>query len=70
MEVVVRPANLGLGYGNFKEASSLKVNRIIEAEIRGLDVKKVLEEDQETKNNKESGTTVTDNITNIGDLLQ
>ncbi|KAL7483445.1 hypothetical protein ACHAW6_009096 [Cyclotella cf. meneghiniana] len=38
VEVVVRPAGLGLGYGSFKEASQLKVNRQIEAEVRGLDL--------------------------------
>jgi len=38
--VKVRPANLGLGYGNFKEATSLKSNRQIEAEVRGLPVEK------------------------------
>jgi len=37
VEVVVRPAGLGLGYGSFKEASQLKVNRQIEAEVRGID---------------------------------
>mmetsp|Transcript_37217 Transcript_37217/g.90403 ORF Transcript_37217/g.90403 Transcript_37217/m.90403 type:complete len:942 (+) Transcript_37217:23-2848(+) len=36
VEVVVRPASLGLGFGNFKEASQLKTNRQIEAEVRGL----------------------------------
>ena len=35
VEVVVRPNNLGLGFGNFKEASNLKANKQIEAEIRG-----------------------------------
>lgn len=35
VEVVVRPANLGLGFGNFKEASRLKTNRQLEAEVRG-----------------------------------
>ena len=44
VEVVVRPANLGLGYGNFKEASRLKSNRQIEAEVRGTTLK---EEEQE-----------------------
>jgi tuftelin-interacting protein 11 len=38
IEVVVRPANLGLGFGNFKEATQLKVNRKIEAEVRGLEL--------------------------------
>jgi tuftelin-interacting protein 11 len=35
VEVVVRPTYLGLGYGNFQEASSLKVNKQIEAELQG-----------------------------------
>ena len=36
VEVVVRPHGLGLGFGNFTEQSQLKVNRQIEAEVRGL----------------------------------
>jgi GC-rich sequence DNA-binding factor-like protein len=36
IEVVVRPANLGLGFGSFKEQSQLTVNRKIEAEVRGI----------------------------------
>ena len=36
IEVVVRPTNMGLGFGNFKEASQLKSNRQIEAEVRGI----------------------------------
>ena len=39
IEVVVRPAGVGLGYGNFKESSTLKVNKIIEAEWRGVEYK-------------------------------
>ena len=35
LQVKVRPANLGLGYGGFKEASTLKVNRQLEAQVRG-----------------------------------
>ena len=44
VEVVVRPNNLGLGFGNFKEATKLKVNQQIEAEIRGEEVPKEKEE--------------------------
>lgn len=40
VEVVVRPQGLGLGFGSFKEASQLKVNRQIEAEVRGLELPK------------------------------
>ncbi|KAL7541288.1 hypothetical protein ACHAXR_010789 [Thalassiosira sp. AJA248-18] len=40
VEVVVRPHGLGLGFGNFKEQSQLKVNRQIEAEVRGLELPK------------------------------
>jgi len=46
VEVVVRPANLGLGFGNFTEATRLKGNRQIEAEVRGIDWKK---QEQENK---------------------
>ena len=35
VEVKVRPANLGLGFGGFREASTLKVNRQLEAQVRG-----------------------------------
>ena len=35
ISVKVRPANLGLGYGNFKEATALKANRHMQAKIRG-----------------------------------
>ena len=37
IDVVVRPANLGLGFGNFREASMLKSNRQLEAEVRGIE---------------------------------
>ena len=40
VEVVVRPSNLGLGFGNFKEATKLKVNQQIEAEVRGVELPK------------------------------
>jgi tuftelin-interacting protein 11 len=40
VEVVVRPANLGLGFGNFKEATQLKSNQQIEAQVRGIDIEK------------------------------
>jgi len=38
VEVVVRPHGLGLGFGNFKEQTQLKVNRQIEAEVRGIEL--------------------------------
>jgi len=47
VEVVVRPNNLGLGFGNFKEASKLKTNQQIEAEVRGLDPQKIQKEKEE-----------------------
>lgn len=40
VEVVVRPNNLGLGFGNFREATKLKANQQIEAEIRGEELPK------------------------------
>lgn len=57
VEVVVRPAGLGLGYGSFKEASQLKVNRQIEAEVRGIDPSTVETPQMETssKDNNTSG---------------
>lgn len=55
VEVVVRPANLGLGFGSFKEASQLKVNRQIEAEVRGIDPGKIdLEESKKDTNQSKS----------------
>ena len=49
VEVVVRPMGLGLGYGSFKEQSQLKVNRQIEAEVRGLQPSKEEEEEKTQK---------------------
>ncbi|KAJ1430417.1 GC-rich sequence DNA-binding factor-like protein-domain-containing protein [Ochromonadaceae sp. CCMP2298] len=46
IEVVVRPANSGLGFGAVKEASTLKVNKKIEAEWRGVEF---VDEDEERK---------------------
>lgn len=40
VEVVVRPSNLGLGFGNFKEATKLKSNQQLEAEIQGKEIPK------------------------------
>ena len=53
VEVVVRPTGLGLGYGSFKEASQLKVNRQIEAEVRGLDPSKMEPEESKENNTKD-----------------
>ena len=47
VEVVVRPNGLGLGFGNFKEQSQLKVNRQIEAEVRGIELPKEEEDNDE-----------------------
>ncbi|GMI34115.1 hypothetical protein TeGR_g4780 [Tetraparma gracilis] len=38
VETVVRPSNLGLGFGNFKEMAQLKNNKVFEAQLRGEDV--------------------------------
>lgn len=35
IEVVVRPANLGLGFGAFKEASQLRENKELESQLHG-----------------------------------
>jgi len=53
VEVVVRPANLGLGFGNFKEATSLKANQRIEAEVRGVDWEKKEAEERKKKQQEE-----------------
>lgn len=53
VEVVVRPANLGLGFGSFKEATKLKANQQIEAEVRGIDWKKQ-EEERKKKEEEEN----------------
>ncbi len=62
VEVVVRPANLGLGFGSFKEATKLKANQQIEAEIKGIDwektqveKKKQQEEEERKRLEKEFG---------------
>jgi hypothetical protein len=46
IEVVVRPTNTGIGFGDVKEASTLKVNKQIEAEWRGVEY---VDEDLEKK---------------------
>jgi tuftelin-interacting protein 11 len=51
VQVVVRPSNLGLGFGNFKEASKLKVNQQIEAEVQGV---KLLPKQKEQQREKDS----------------
>jgi tuftelin-interacting protein 11 len=38
VEVVVRPTKLGLGFGNFKEATKLKANQEIEADLSGKEM--------------------------------
>ncbi len=50
VEVVVRPDKLGLGFGKFKEATKLKSNQRIEAEVRGIDWEK--KEAQEREKNR------------------
>jgi tuftelin-interacting protein 11 len=49
VEVIVRPQNLGLGFGSFKEATKLKVNQRIEAEVRGIDWEKQEAEERKKK---------------------
>ncbi|CAB9521061.1 Tuftelin-interacting protein 11 [Seminavis robusta] len=63
VEVVVRPNNLGLGYGNFKEATKLKNNQKIEAEVRGIDLEKQKKE-EEAKRKKKSAETANGQSTN------
>lgn len=41
MEVKVRPGMMGLGFGDFKEATTLKVNREIEADRQGKTVEEL-----------------------------
>ncbi|KAG7349995.1 GC-rich sequence DNA-binding factor-like protein [Nitzschia inconspicua] len=55
VEVVVRPANLGLGFGNFKEATQLKTNRQIEAEVRGIDLE--AEQQKKKRQRRDNGST-------------
>jgi len=47
IEVVVRPGNTGIGFGDVKEASTLKVNKKIEAEWRGVEYVDVEEEQKQ-----------------------
>ena len=47
IEVVVRPNNTGIGFGDIKEASQLKVNKKIEAEWRGVEFVDVEEEQKQ-----------------------
>lgn len=52
IEVVVRPNGLGLGFGDFKEATVSKTNREIEAEWRGVPLKPTEEEEEEEERRK------------------
>jgi len=56
IEVVVRPSKMGLGFGNFKEASQLKVNRRIEAEVRGFDYDAQFRKEKEEQRRKRRRT--------------
>ena len=57
VEVVVRPQNLGLGFGSFKEATKLKANQRIEAEVRGVDWEKKEAEERRAKKLEEEKRT-------------
>ncbi len=39
IEVKLRPQGIGLGFGNFKESSTLRINREIEADRTGVSMK-------------------------------
>lgn len=54
VEVKVRPQNLGLGFGSFKEATRLKANKQIEAEAKGIDWKKQEQEEKRKKEEEEN----------------
>lgn len=49
VEVVQRPAGMGIGYGNFTEASALKHNRKLQRELKGETV-----EDEATRKRQEA----------------
>lgn len=66
VEVKVRPSNLGLGFGNFKEASQLKVNRQIEAEVRGVKV----DSEEKKKNDAESSATTSSLLPSVNDMMK
>lgn len=73
IEVKVRPANLGLGFGNFTEASKLKANRELEAQVRGVDIEKEKEKArQEKARQEEAGRTsvVSSALPSTQDLLK
>ena len=53
VEVVVRPTNLGLGFGSFKEATKLKANQQIEAEIKGIDWERTQKEKKKKQEEEE-----------------
>jgi tuftelin-interacting protein 11 len=72
VEVVVRPASLGLGFGNFKEASQLKANRQIEAEVRGIELlteKKKTKEEEDRNAVSWGPDTVSSAISTTDELL-
>jgi len=55
IEVVVRPNGLGLGFGDFKEATVSKTNREIEAEWRGVPKKPTEDEEEEEEEARRRG---------------
>jgi tuftelin-interacting protein 11 len=70
IEVKVRPANLGLGFGNFKEATRLKTNRQIEAEVRGVEWKDESEEKDNVREKEATAMSVFKSILpNIQELM-
>ncbi len=46
VQVVVRPTNLGLGFGSFREASQLATNRLIESQVLGKEPPKESKQQQ------------------------
>ena len=72
VEVVVRPNNLGLGFGNFKEATKLKANQQIEAELKGKPQKPKRQQQQQQQQDPTSvgAKTKSSALPSTNELLQ
>ncbi|GMI61257.1 hypothetical protein ScalyP_jg7667 [Parmales sp. scaly parma] len=57
--VVVRPSNLGLGFGGFKEASKLEENKRMHVELKGGDYDQVVKKEKEERKRGEEKKLVT-----------
>lgn len=68
--VKVRPANLGLGFGNFKEATALKANRQIESEVRGVQPPSTADDANKSSQQEQSGLSSSSALPSVNEVMQ